>query len=661
MNSTLGASARPWLGPIWQTILALAAFVILAVVLSWPLAAHLATTVPGPPGDNVAFVWNFWWIREALSTLSSPFFTPYLFAPHGVDLTLNTTTPLPALVGATVLSPFSVVTAQNLVTLAALSLNGFVAFRLARRFTPDDAAAFVAGLIFATCAFVSSRLLGHFNLTSAFVLPLFILPCLDAVQGSRPAAIRTGLVLAATAYIDYYYVVYELVIGIVLLARAAADWSVRRRTPGPIVQRLSWAVAAAALLAAGVIVGIWITGGGAFEVAGRRVSMRTTYNPRQALWALVVFWIWLRTWPALTVRPRAGWSTRPSMRAIVSAGLVFVAGALPLIWHGVRLMASGDYVSQNYFWRSAPGGVDVATLLLGNPLHPIWGPAVLETYERFRLSQTESLAWLGVVPMGLAAIAIWRERALPAVRLWMVLGAVFGVWALGPHLMAFGADTGAILPQTLMRYLPVVSNARMPSRAMVVVNLAVAVLAAVTVARVRLEVRRPWLATVVVAVAVLAEQIPAPFPLLALDRPPIYDTLRDRPEPGAVCELPVGIVDGLGTTGTLDPRALFYQTIHRRPIVGGMISRLPASVRAAYDQDPLLSALLRLSDPRPMDAETRALPDRDRALEGFRANGIRFVMLDRETAPPALVEYVERMLPLVLLIRDGRRALYRVP
>jgi hypothetical protein len=644
-----------------RAILAAEAFVLLAVLLSWPLATHLSSTLPGPPGDNVAFVWNFWWMREVVSTLSSPFFTPYLFAPYGVDLTLNTTTPLPAFVGATALSPFGIVTAQNLVTIAALALNGFAAYLLARRFTSDEGAAFVGGLIFATCAFISSHLLGHFNLTSAFVLPLFMLQCLDAVQGSRPAAIRTGLVLAATAYIDYYYVIYELAIGLVLLAMAVGDWSIQRRTPGPIVRRLSWLVGALVLLVAGLIVVIWVTGGTDFGLLGSHVTMRTTYNPRQAFWVLLIVFVCLRTWPSIRMRRREDWRTEPSVRALLAAGAVFALAISPLIWRGVHLMLSGDYVSQKYFWRSAPSGVDISTLFFGNPLHPLWGPSVLGVYDRFKLSQTESLAWLGVVPMCLAGLAIWRERSLSSVRLWIVLASVFGLWALGPHLMAFGKDTGLILPQALLRYVPIVSNARMPARAMVMVNLAVAVLSAIALARIHGRARRPMLITAMVALAVLVDQIPAPFPLLALDHPPIYDVLRDRPEPGALCELPVGTVDGFGTMGQLDPRVQFYQTIHRRPIVGGMISRLPASIRTAYEQDPLLSALLRLSDPRPMDAEMRALPDRSRALEAFRANGIRFVMLDREKAPVALVDYVDRTLPLVLITRDGRRTLYRVP
>jgi hypothetical protein len=323
-------------------------------------------------------------------------------------------------------------------------------------------------------------------------------------------------------------------------------------------------------------------------------------------------------------------------------------------------MTSGDYVSQRYFWRSAPGGIDLATLALGNPLHPVWGHGVLGIYERLGLSQTESLAWLGLVPMWLAFRTIRRERSTTAVRMWLVLGAFFFIWALGPHLEILGADTGMILPQTLLRYLPVVSNARMPARAIVVVCLAVAMLSAIAMSKLRLRSGSPMLVPALVVLAVIADNLPAPYPLLQLERPAIYDVLRDRPEPGALCELPVGTQDGFGTIGMLDPRALFYQTIHGRPIVGGMISRLPPSVRAAYEGDVAISALLRLSDPQPWDAITRALPTRQQTIDSLTAKGIAFVMLDRQSAPPALVTFVEQELRLVEVSRDARRTLYRV-
>ena len=56
-------------------------------------------------------------------------------------------------------------------------------------------------------------------------------------------------------------------------------------------------------------------------------------------------------------------------------------------------------------------------------------------------------------------LAWMAERAA---RTWLLLGCVFLVWSAGPFLRVFGIDTGLPLPQVLLRYVPVVSNARIP-------------------------------------------------------------------------------------------------------------------------------------------------------------------------------------------------------
>ena len=77
-------------------------FAALAVVWTFPLILHLSTHLPGPTiGDNVLFLWNFWSMRTALTSGTNFFYSYYLFAPVGIDLTLSTHTALPALIGAT--------------------------------------------------------------------------------------------------------------------------------------------------------------------------------------------------------------------------------------------------------------------------------------------------------------------------------------------------------------------------------------------------------------------------------------------------------------------------------------------------------------------------------------------------------------------------------
>jgi hypothetical protein len=652
---------------------------MMAVVWSFPLVRHLPTHLPGPGhGDNIDFLWNFWWMRTALARGLNFFHTTYLFVPAGADLTLHTHTALPAFLGATVIGGLPVVAAQNLAILAALFLNGFCAYLLAWRVTRDHGAAMIGGIVFGGSPYIDAHLNGHFNLTTAWTIPLFAIAASEAIRGSATRwAVLAGLLLGATAYVDYYYVVYELALALCLVAAGARGWSVESRGPTPRSRRVAKVVGVLILVDVTSMVAIAVTGGKASGL----------FNPLQAFWILVALFLWLRLRPRVETWPREGRAAAGLARAVLITTGVFLVAAAPLVRNGVGLFLRGEYVTPQYFWRSAPKGIDLATLVLGNPFHPVWGARVQRVYRTLGIDVIESTAWLGIAPAVLAAWALRRHAgpapnhdtsnhdtsnhdtwarpsgpvvpSSPMARQWAVIGLVFFVWALGPHLTAFGINTGMILPQALLRYVPIVANARIPGRAIVVSYLALAVLAAITAAEWRRGSRHARSILVVVSLVLAADYLPAPFPLVALDRPAIYERLRDRREGGAVCELPLGIRDGLGERGSFDDRVLFYQTIHQRPLVGGFVARLPRAVAAAYEDDPLLAGLLRVSDRGDVDA-ARPLPGRQVAADRLRENGIAFVVLNRATASPALADYVDRVLPLILIAHEGGRSLYLV-
>ena len=657
----------------WRHSAAAGVFATLAVLWTFPLARHLSTHLPGGGfGDNVGFLWNFWWMRTALSSGVDVFHTNALFVPIGTELTLHTHTALPAFVGSTVFGGLPLVAGQNLTILISLFLNGFCAYLMAWRVTRDWGAALVGGLVFGGSPYLSAHLNGHFNLTTAWTIPLFTMAAFRAIQGSARGGVLAGLLLGLTAYIDYYYVVFAIVIALCLLACAARDWSIVLRRSSPGSTRLAVIVAVLIVADVALMGAIELTGGLSGRIGPIR-SMRGIFNLLQVFWLLLAILAWLLFRPWVEARPRETWRAGRAGRALAAAAMVFVATAAPLVWNAFGLFLRGEYVTQQYFWRSAPRGVDIATLILGNPFHPLYGAGVRRVYEALNLDAIETIGWLGIAPVVLVAWAI--RRHLPTaprrvdvraagedlswvVRQCVVVGGVFLVWALGPHLMAFGQNTGMILPQALLRYVPVLDNVRNPGRAIVVTYLALAVLTAIAVADWRAKSRWRVLPVIAVAVAVVADYLPAPFPLVALDRPALYETLRDRVEAGAVCELPLGLRDGFGVRGAFDDRVLFYQTIHQRPLVGGFVARLPRRVTAAYDTDPLLAALLSLSA-REVEPIAR-LPDRRLASDRLRENGIRFIVLDRGRASPKLIDYVEHVLPVRLIASEHQRTLYLV-
>jgi hypothetical protein len=647
---------------------AAAFFVILASIWTLPLAQHLSTHLLGRlAGDNVDFLWNFWWMRTAVESQLNFFHTRYLFVPIGADLTLHTNTALQAFIGATVFRPFPIVAALNLSILAALSLNGFCAYLLAWRITSDRGASAIAGVVYGFSPYISAHLHGHFNLTTAWTMPLVAIAASEAAKPSARWAVVAGLVLGITAYIDYYYLVYGFALAVCIVVLATLDWSIAWNRPTTATRRLSRVVAVLVLVDLAAIAAIVVSGGFSVQIGSQRLSAHDPFNLLQVFWILIILWLWLQRRPrVVALRHAQRPQTRVARTIMIVTGSLLVVAA-PLVWGGVRLLSHGGYVTQRYFWRSAPKGIDVATLVLGNPFHGLWGDAVQRAYGTMGIDMIESTGWLGIAPVVLAAWALRQSAHRPLgdsiarfVRSWAVLGLLFFVWALGPHLMAFGVNTGMILPQALLRYVPFVANARIPSRAIVVSYLALSVLTAVAAADWRRRFRHGHLALLTIGALVMADYIAAPFEIVAMDRPPIYEMLRDRPEPGAVCELPLGIRDGFGGRGMFDDRVLFYQTIHQRPMTGGFVARLSPAVAAVYENDPLLAALLSLSETRSGIAPTRSLPNRQRAADSLMRNGITFVVLNRRTAPVGLVAYVERVLPLTLLSQDDGRVLYLV-
>ena len=631
-----------------------AGFALLMLVWTYPLAWRLSTHLPGPHlGDNVQFLWNFWWMRHAVAAGRDFFVSPYQMAPAGADLTLHTHTALPAFLGATLLGRFPIAAAVNLTTLASLTLNGVCAYLLAWRVTRHRLAAILAGVIFSTSPYIAAHLNGHFNLIGAWGIPLFALTFIEAVRGRAAFAFLAGAVAAATAYVDYYYVVYQLALAPCVLLLEARQWSWRMRAAFP-----RWLIATVliALLLDALLVGLVLaTGGFQVHLGSVRISARETFNLRQIGGVLAVAAAFLYWRPAVSIGSSPAWRAT-AWRHVTVAAVTFIVLTAPILWHATLITLRGGYVTQQYVWRNAPVGIDLLTMIVPSPYHAVIGEWVRAIYARFDIDAVESGAWLGLVPLALT-VAAWRTwRTDPSVRYWTVIGALFFVWALGSHIHVAGENTGFITPAALLRYVPVVSNARMPSRAMVVVYLAVGVLAALAISRIAVTQRAAiaWMALALV----LADFVVTPFPTVPLTCPQIYTTLRERPESGALVELPLGLADGFGDLSPLDRRTLMCQTVHERPIVGGMLSRLPPDVLARYRADPLISQWLLLSGASQRAVPPAAAPAPAVAARAMATDGIAFVMLNRTTASPALRLFVERDLPLTPIADDGERTLY---
>ena len=641
---------------------AIPALIFGAITASWlrPVISNLSTAVPGAgAGDNVTFVWNVWWMGYVLHHPGQRFFfTPFLFHPFGTDLTLHTHTALPALVGAALASG-SPIAGQNLVILLHVFLNFACSYALAYRTTNRVIASILGAIIFGTSSFVSAHLNGHFNLIAAWTLPLgFLLMWNARESASLATGALVGLSLAAVAYTDYYLFVY---LGIMLaLAWAADSTRISRRAEGFSSPRRHLLLAFGTLLVldALVIAGILLWPGDRLDAGPIHVSVRSVRNAITAGWMLVLIALATAIGRRIVIdlRPHRWWNRRLVCAVTMVTALVALT---PLIVDAVALWRSGGYISQTYLWRSGPSGIDVGSLVLGNPFHTFWGQGVSRIYAQLRIDPIESSGWmpLSALVLSIAALAL-RSRAAEA-RYWVIAGAMFLLWALGPWLTAFGRQTPLILPAIAVRFVPIVANARIPGRAMVVVYLAVGILAAVGFAQLESSGRRTRLLAWCLAAGLILECLPARPSLYTVLTPATYSALKAATHGGAVCELPFGMRDGFGELGSLDEATLLYQFVHERPLVGGFVARLPPGMVPAYEAMPILRSFLRLSSGTSASAADAAFTPRD-AADMLTSAGIAFIVLDRRRASAALRDYVESRIELRRIAEEDGRVFYEV-
>ncbi|HYN64380.1 MAG TPA: hypothetical protein VES36_07235, partial [Candidatus Limnocylindrales bacterium] len=513
-------------------------------------------------------------------------------------------------------------------------LTGYAGFLLARHVTDRDLESWLAGLLFAWSPVLATRGGGHFSLVAAAPLAIFMLLLLRTAERQR---LRDALALGATVWwaasSDVYYAVYcVLIAALVMLARVM---TIERRPQEPRLRAVPWTLDVLLFCVAGLVLSMVVSGGWQFRILGRVASMRTFYTPMLVLTLLAI--------------ARVAWSYRTSVlhvdRAAAlrfvrlgTAAAVCATALLSPVLYAVGLrIADGRWESDRIFWRSSPRGVDLVTYVLPNPNHPLTPDAVRQWLTPRPDAYFENVASLTFVALATIFVA-WRGGwRIP--RLWGGLAVVFGTLALGPFLHVAGVNTHVPGPWAFLRYVPVIGLARTPSRFTVVLMLAIAILFAggLCWAGRRWPQHRTRIVAVV-GVLLIFELLPAPRALYSAAVPAVYRHVAAALGDVRVLELPVGVRDGTSSVGNFTARSQFFQTTHGKPLIGGYLSRVSRRRVRDMRRDPMLDALIWLSEGHELD------PSRWRSLvetgpSFAQRSRIGFVVIDCARTSEAIREF----------------------
>ena len=198
------------------------AFLALAVVWTWPLAAYLPSRIPHDPGDPVLNVWLLWWNAQAVP-FTARWWSPPVFHPMQDALALSEhlagigliATPL-QLVGA------GAVTAYNVALILSFALSAFFAFLLARQLVDREAGLWVrtmagvcAGLAYGFAPYRAGQL-AHLQVLTSQWMALALLAMHLYLAGGR----RRWLTLLAGAWLvqalsnGYYFFFFPVLVGL---------------------------------------------------------------------------------------------------------------------------------------------------------------------------------------------------------------------------------------------------------------------------------------------------------------------------------------------------------------------------------------------------------------------------------------------------------------
>jgi hypothetical protein len=242
------------------------------------------------------------------------------------------------------------------------------------------------------------------------------------------------------------------------------------------------------------------------------------------------------------------------------------------------------------------------------------------------------LTTLALVAVGLADLASRQRARLP----WVVVALVLWSLTLGTVLNVSGQELpGAWTPYQVLQHNPAFQAMRRPHRFAHGFSVAWAVLVGYGAASLwRLLSARERLARAalgLVGLLMLYEISMLPLTIQSVRVSRFYRRTLVNEEAGAIVDLPMGRQEA--------KEYMFLQTFHQRPIVEGVVARMPADAYDYIGANPLLRAWEQ-KEALTCDYDVQA------ALDALYADGFRHVVVHGKNVPKWLTGYFATVQPV---------------
>ena len=588
-------------------------YLLLSVLLTWPLVARLTTHVPGIAQwafDESTFLWNIWYFKHALvDNLSNPLQSELIYYPLGIDLILYTYNFFHALIAQPLFLAVNLPFGSNVALLASTVLSGYGTFLLVRYLLNKQMP----------------------RSPSLLLYPPFLAGLLYAFAGNRAIYAALGHYdMVTTQWIPFY--------ALMLLRSLDAELNTHQRRRAAALAGLFFAFNGLAEMITAVFL---------------------------AIFTLIVVIVWLTSRDQQTTNNNRFLS--PYLLVALSSYLAITGIIAFLLWSPVLVPILRQFLTEDFSLQGWGEAIPLSTDLLGwftpTTLHPLFGDDLITALRAVKLRallpdgaeqavgfSDINTVFLGWASLGLALLGalVYRTRT----RLWLWTSIIFGLFTLGPFLQINGqyifnldgVKTAFPMPYILLHYIPIVRANRAPNRNSVVLMLGLAVLLGYgvywllqrfTIYDLRLTRKRTmhhaprrigFTTALIIAALILFEHLAVPAPLSDARVPDVYAQIAADPAPGAVMHLPLGWRNSFGTFGPERTRLEYFQTTHGKPMLGGNISRAPNFKMDYFKRIAFFQALNNVQIGAPTDEQT-LLAAQEQAAELMYLYDVEYLLL----------------------------------
>jgi len=486
-------------------------YLAITLFMFWPLTKAFATT-------NIKYtdvyqtMWGLWWVRYATFTLhTSIYSTKLLYYPLGASLATETFSPIAAL-AASPLQSVSVAFEYNSLLVISFVLAGLFAFMLVYYLVGNKYAAFVGGLIFAFSPMHIAQSYGHLNWTMIEWVPIFLLLVLISLNERK----HIYMIGAAVAF--------------VLVAFA-----------GDIEQAM-----------VAVLFVLFILIYAAFKDRERMLNMAT-------------------------------------FKVLAEMAVLAILISLPFSYPlAVSTLQSKALSAQN---NILPIGYSVAwsnnllSFLLPSLYNGLFTGIALKYYSVIYDGWIEGISYIGysVLFLSIAGLVLYKRqkpKEKDGISLWLWAAVFFGWMSTGPVLLVYHYLTPIPGPFFVYFYIPILNIIREPGRFDMLVTICLSVLAGFglvalfnRVSKGKHKSRKELAIALLFTALILIEYNGAPTPYLSrllyanATIPSGYNAIGAVKGNYSVLILP-------DSRPTNDSMSMYYQTLFKKPIVGGYTTRL---------------------------------------------------------------------------------------